>query len=263
MIVFAAHVPHSPLLLPSVSGDRIGAVTKTRQALAEVAETLYTTKPDTILLISDHPTMYSEHFSISVSDPYRCDLHDVGDLGYTKTYHPDFALIDQLQRDLRKIDEPVTLTTDERLNFAAAVPLDFLTEHLPKIRVVPIAPSNLSPKEHFTFGQALKHTLLSSHKRVAVVSTGDTAHTLTEYAPGGFHTDGEKYDERLRMLVEHGNVVGMLQMDETLLANAQESAYRKLLVLMGALDGIERTPEILSYEAPFGVGYLVVNFQLR
>ncbi len=262
MIVFAAHVPNSPLLLPSVSGDRVGAVAKTRQSLTELAELLYTTKPDTIVIISDHPTMYAETFSISVSDPYECSLDDVGDLGYQKTYHPDFSLIDRLQRDLRKAEQSVTLTTDERLNFASAIPLDFLTEQLPKVRVVPISPCGLTPKEHFIFGQALKHTLLASDKRVAVISAGDTAHTLTEFAPGGEHEDGPRYDEALRTVLEQRNVVGLLQMDEAMIANAQETAYRKLLVLLGIIEGMDLTPEIVSYEAPFGVGYLVVNFQL-
>lgn len=262
MIVFAAHVPNSPLLLPSISGDRVGAVAKTRQSLAELAELLYTTKPDAIVLISDHPTMFTETFSISVSDPYECDLTDVGDLGYHKTYHPDFSLIDRLQRDLRKAEQPVTLTTDERLNFASTVPLDFLIEALPTVRIVPISPCELTPKEHFAFGQALKHTLLASDKRVAVISAGDTAHTLTAFAPGGHHEDGERYDDALRMMVEQRNVAGLLQMDEDMVSHAQESAYRKLLVLLGTIDGMDLAPEIVSYEAPFGVGYLVVNFQL-
>lgn len=260
MIVFAAHVPNSPLLLPSISGDRIGAVTKTREALEELAELLYLTKPDTIVLVSDHPTMYMEAFSISVSDPYVCDLADVGDLGYAKTYHPDFALIDKLQRDLRALEQPVTLTTDERLNFASAIPLDLLTVQLPHIRIVPVSTCELSPKEHFAFGQALKHTLHASDKRVAIISAGDTAHTLTDFAPGGLHEDGERYDTALRTMVEHHNVVGLLQMDEDVIKNAQESSYRKLLVLLGALDGMDVTSKTLSYESPFGVGYLVVNF---
>lgn len=262
MIVFAAHVPNSPLLLPSISGDRVGAVTKTREALEELAELLYLTKPDTIVIVSDHPTMYTEAFSISASDPFLCDLADVGDLGYKKTYHPDFALIDKLQRDLRKLEQPITLTTDERLNFASSIPLDFLTAQLPNVRIVPVSPCDITPKEHFAFGQALKHTLHASDKRVAIISTGDAAHTLTDFAPGGQHDDGERYDTALCTMIEHRNVVGLLQMDEDMVTNAQESAYRKLLILLGALDGMHVTPETLSYESPFGVGYLVVNFVL-
>lgn len=262
MIVFACHVPDSPLLLPAVSGDRIGAVQKTRSALEELAGELYAAKPDTILLISDHPTQYDDSFSISVSDPYRCDLSDVGDLGYQKTYHPDFPLIDSLQRELRRLGEPVTLTTDERLNFAATVPLEMLTAQLPDIRLVPVSPSGLDPKAHFAFGQALKHVISASSKRIAIISAGDLAHTLTDFAPGGFHEDGVRYDEKLLTLIEHHNVVGLLQIDEGLRQHAQESSYNKLLILQGILDGMSITPSIMSYECPFGVGFAVLHFAL-
>ncbi len=263
MIIFAAHVPNSPLLLPSISGDRIGAVTKTCAALDQLADELYAAKPDTIVIISDHPTRYSEAFSISVSDPYTADLANVGDLSYKQTYHPDFSLIDALQRALRKFDEAVTLTTDPHLNFAAAIPLDLLTEHLPNIRVVPISPCDLDPKAHFTFGQSLKHTLSESKKRIAVISAGDFAHTLTDFAPGGLHTSGAEYDDTLLTLLEQHNVVGLLQIEEKLRHEAQEAAYFKLLILLGILDGMPVSTNLLSYEYPFGVGLAVVNFILE
>lgn len=263
MIVFAAHVPTSPLLLPPVAGDRIGALHKTRSALEELAGDLYAAKPDTIVLISDHPTSFTSAFSISVSDPYRCDLSDVGYLDYHKTYHPDFTLVDALQRNLRKLGEPITLTTDDRLHFASTVPLEMLTEKLPNIKIVPISPCGLSPKDHFTFGQALRHTLLESQKRIAVISTGDLAHTLTDFSPGGLHPDGITYDKTLLTALEHGNAVGLITMEESLRQNAEELAYHKILILLGVLDGSATTTSIMSYEYPFGVGYAVINFVLE
>lgn len=262
MIVFAAHVPHSPLLMPSVSGDRIGAVKKTHDALEELSEELYARKVATIVLLSDHPTMYSDAFSISVSDPFHCDLRDVGDLGYHKNYHPDFPTIDALQRALRTDGEPVTLSTDDRLHFASTVPLHFLTKHVPEAKLIPVAPCSRTPKEHFQFGQALKQTLAASSKRIAVISSGDLSQRLEDFAPGGYHNDGVRYDELVRTLVEHHNAVALLQMDEALLHNAEESSYRKLLMLFGTLDNTAVTPSIVSYEAPFGIGYLVAHFEL-
>jgi aromatic ring-opening dioxygenase LigB subunit len=263
MIVFAAHVPNSPLLLPSISGDRIGAVKKTCSALEQLSGELYAAKPDTIVLISDHPTRYSEAFSISVSDPFIANLAEVGDLSYQKSYHLDFGLIDALQRGLRKLDEPVTLTTDPHLNFASAIPLDYLTKHLPGIKLVPISPCDLDPKSHFSFGQSLSHNIIESSKRIAVISTGDLAHTLTDFAPGGLHASGELYDDTLLTMLEQHNVVGLLQIDEQLRHEAQESAYHKLLILLGVLDGMPISTNLLSYEYPYGVGLAVINFLLE
>jgi hypothetical protein len=35
------------------------------------------------------------------------------------------------------------------------------------------------------------------------------------------------------------------------------------LILLGLLDGLKTKPEVISYEGPFGVGYLVANYILK
>lgn len=263
MIVFAAHVPHSPLILPSLAGDRIGAVKKTTTALTELAEELYARSPDTIILLTDHPTMFDDAFSLAVADPYVCSLEDVGDLGYHKRYYPDFTVIDRLQRVLRRKEAPLTLTTDERLNFSSAVPLECLTALETRARLVPLAPAkHLEPKEYFAFGQTLRHALDETKKRIALVSAGDLAQTLTEFSPGGFNARGEEYDTMIQTLVAEKNSVGLMQIDAELPHLVQETSYTKLLTLFGMLDGLQVAPNILSYEHPFGVGLLVVDFAL-
>jgi len=52
-------------------------------------------------------------------------------------------------------------------------------------------------------------------------------------------------------------------MDKNLVEEAGECGYRSIIILLGALDGLDWKPEILSYEAPFGVGYLVANFKIK
>jgi aromatic ring-opening dioxygenase LigB subunit len=49
-------------------------------------------------------------------------------------------------------------------------------------------------------------------------------------------------------------------MDQTMIKNAQECAYRSTLILLGILRDMDYTFKNYSYESPFGVGYLVGNF---
>ena len=56
--------------------------------------------------------------------------------------------------------------------------------------------------------------------------------------------------------------VGALYYDEDFVEAAGECGYRSILILLGALDSLDLKPEILSYEGPFGVGYLVANYHL-
>jgi MEMO1 family protein len=262
MLVFAGLAPNSPLLMPSINAARFAEVANTEAALEELAEDLYAAHPDTIILFAESRTMYADAFSLNVADPYTADLSEFGDLGYAKTYHPDFGFIDRLQRHLRKSDLPVTMSTDDRLNFATAVPLDLLTDHLPSIRIVPVAPCELDAKNHFNIGAAFKHLILESDRRIAVLATGDMSHALSKDSPAGLHKDGKIFDETVLAMIKEKNTAGLLQLPEKLIKNAHDTSYRQICMLFGALDGMAVTPSVLSYEAPFGVGYSVVNFVL-
>ncbi len=260
MLVFAAHTPHSPLLLPSINKDQLPRVQKTRVAMQELADELYAVHPDTILLLSEHPTVFPDAFSVNVSDPYTFDVSEFGQMSFDKKMHPDMLLVDRLQRSLRKQGQNMTLTTDEALNFTAAVPLTLLTERLPDVRLVPVTYSELDAKSHFQFGQAMKDSIMESPKRIAVIVAGDLSHALTNESPAEFSQDGAIYDAKIQELIAQKNTAGLLQLDETLIAHAKETNYRLLCMTFGLLENISVQPEILSYEAPFGVGYLVANF---
>ena len=231
--------------------------------MQELAEDLYAARADTILLISEHPTVYDDAFSVTLSDPYKFEMTEFGVLNIRHTFRPNLKLIDSLQRSLRQAGLKITLTTDEALSYASAVPLILLTEALPNIKLVPVTFSELDPKAHFQFGQALKDEIMHSDARVAVIASGDMSHALTSNSPAGFHQDGEIYDKKIQELVAQKNTAGLLNLDEDLLINAQQTSYRPLTILFGLLERVSVKPTILSYEAPYDVGYLVANFVMK
>jgi AmmeMemoRadiSam system protein A len=55
----------------------------------------------------------------------------------------------------------------------------------------------------------------------------------------------------------------VLNLDEDLIEHAGECGLRSIVILLGALQGLSATPHILSYEGPFGVGYLVASFEVK
>ncbi len=263
MLVFSAFVPHSPLLLESINKDKIDAVSDTLESFNELAGELYASHPDTIILFSKHPTHYPDAFSINLKDPYKFNLKEFGDLGFEREIKPDVMLIDRIQRQMRwDYNIPITLTTDDALDYSSAVPIVLLTKNLPNIKLVPITYSDASAKEHFNFGQILKDTIMDSDKRIAVIAVGDMSHSLSSNSPAGFHKDGEIFDKKINELISQKNTAGLLSLDEKLIKNAKETCYKSLLMLSGVLDQIAVKPEILSYESPFDVGFMVVNFVL-
>ena len=103
---------------------------------------------------------------------------------------------------------------------------------------------------------------MTRNERIAVIASGDLAHCLTSNAPAGFHPEGALFDEVARRSIESGLVSRLLTIDPNIVEKASECAYRPMLVLFGILENTRMEPEMLSYEAPFGVGYLVAQFHL-
>ena len=262
MLVFAALSPHTPLLVPTIGKDNLETISQTTEAMDTLAEELYLARPDTIILISGHSKHYKDAFSIQMSDQYKTDLSQMGDLSTDKVYQPDFSLIDTLQRSLRTAEIPFTLHPEDVLDYGVSVPLQILSEKLDKIKIVPISTSSLSPKEHFAFGKALQDTIFNSTKRIAVIASGDLSHALTNESPAGFHKDGEKFDKKIQELVATNNAAGLIKIKPETVEAAAQCCYRALLILFGVLDKQNINTKILNYQAPLGVGYLTVKFNL-
>ncbi|MBU4314897.1 AmmeMemoRadiSam system protein B [Patescibacteria group bacterium] len=263
MIIFVALTPSTPLLLPSIHKDKGVKLQKTLDAMEELEENLYASSPDVILLLSEHPTSFEDAFSINVSDPYTFDVSAFGDLGLDIKLHPDIETIDHLQRYLRNQSIPVTLSTDEALDHGSAATVSILTKHLPNVKLIPITYSSLDSKAHFQFGQALKDIVINSNKRIAIIASGDLSHALESTSPAGYNKHGKEFDEKITELITQKNTAGLITLDETLVKEAQQTVYQQLLILFGLLENISVKPKILSYESPFGVGYMVVDFEIR
>ena len=58
------------------------------------------------------------------------------------------------------------------------------------------------------------------------------------------------------------NIKSILDMDDEFIERAGECGLRSIVIMLGALENSKVKPEILSYEGPFGVGYLVAEFKV-
>ncbi len=262
MIVFAAFMPHTPLLVETVGKEHKKSLKKTNAAVQSLAKDLVLANPDTIVVISAHPTRHADAFSINLHDPYRTDLSRFGDLSNAREFRPDLALMDAAQRTLRRKGVPVTLDTDHALDHGATVPLLLLAKALPRVRVFPVTYSGLDPKAHLEFGRALKEVLAASGRRIAVIASGDLSHALTKASPEGERKEGKAFDAAVTHAVETVGISQLLAMEPAFLEAAAECAHKPLLILFGLLEKTAVDPEVLSYEAPFGVGLLTARFHL-
>ncbi|NIP32957.1 AmmeMemoRadiSam system protein B [Candidatus Saccharibacteria bacterium] len=262
MIVFSAFCPHTPVLVPSVGKENLEKIKKTADSYRILEQRFCSSKPDVAVVISPHGTVYDDTFSINLCDKYIGDFEEFGDFATRVEFPSDYLLIDRIQRHMRDEKVAVTLDTCEKLDHGSVVPLFFLTENYKNVHVVPISSSGLDLKTHFEFGQELKELILDTNKRVAIIASGDLSHALSTEAPAGFSEYGQQFDDKLQELLSNNDVESLVGLNDAMIEGAHECGLSSLIILLGMLDGMKYKPEILSYEAPFGVGYLTCNFQL-
>ena len=122
------------------------------------------------------------------------------------------------------------------------------------------------PKFYFEEGKKLYQKLVRdpTSNQIAVIASGDLSHCLKEEGPYGFNPDGPKFDKELIESLKKKDIETILKLDE-MYPDAGECGLRSFCFLLGILaaSGIDWQPEILSYEGPFGVGYLVADFKLK
>lgn len=264
MLVFTCISPHPPIIVPTIgSPSDLKKVEKTIEGMEKLAQKIAEAKPQTILVISPHGPVDLYQFSIVNSPTLAGHFYYFDDFKTELIFRNDQNLISLIEKEAKK-NIPLRLVDQKELDHGTLVPLYYLSQGLPNIKIVPLAFSYLDLKTHFKFGKMLQK-IISKEKdsRIGIVASGDLSHRLTPDAPAGYTPKGKEFDELLIDLLKKKDVQGILNLDVNLVEEAGECGYRSIIILLGALDGISWQPEILSYEGPFGVGYLAANFKLK
>ena len=259
-LVFASIVPHPPLLIPNIGKEELKKIDKTKQALEQLEQDLYLSKPDVIAIISPHGSLFFDAFSVNAHTHFASSFEQFGDFSTKLEWRGADDLAARIAHRATKENLPLQLVSEERLDHGSSVPFFYLTQHLNNLRVLPIGYSSLDVKTHLRFGEILKDIFMETEKRVAVIASGDLSHGLTTDAPAGFCKNGKEFDAKLIKLLETKNTTGIVNMDQQFVEGAAECGFRSFLILLGILKNMNCAFKNYSYEAPFGVGYLVGNF---
>jgi len=257
-IVFAGISPHPPLLAPEVGGDRIAQVAKSRAALREFSRRLINANPDSVAVISPHSPFDDRSFLARSTALLHGDFGQFGAGNVRLCFNNDLELLKAIEqaavvRGLRVR----MLTTDNPLDHGALVPLYYLAEQGWDGPVVVIGFTAQSNELHVEFGRAVKRAAVEIGRKIAFIASGDLSHRLTVDGPYRYEPTAHLFDEQIVRGVDSGDASVIMGIDTTLRYNAGECGYRSILVGLGVAEGLGGTPEVLSYEGPFGVGYMV------
>jgi AmmeMemoRadiSam system protein A len=268
-VLMCGLVPHPPLLIPDVGGSERQRVEKTHSSMTRLAEEIVQLSPDTLIIISPHAPVYSDVLPVLYGDSLNGSFARFAAPHVSFKYKYDKDLASDIIYSCEQVDIPVIDITSSsswrygmsmKLDHGAMVPLYYLDKAGFDVPIVLIGLAMFSPEKLYTIGKAIQDAVLASSKNVCVIISGDLSHRLTIDAPAGFDPRGEVFDRELIRLLEAGDVLGILQLDDELVEAAGECGLRPIRMMLGMFDGFEMISHIYSYEGPFGVGYAVGKF---
>ncbi|MGM0653104.1 MAG: AmmeMemoRadiSam system protein B, partial [Bacillota bacterium] len=154
-------------------------------------------------------------------------------------------------------DKDPALQGGGSLDHGAMVPLYYLQQAGLEVPGVHITYSFHPLEQIYNFGRSLKRAVEKRGKKVTVLASGDLSHRLTRSAPAGYNPRGAEFDRQLVEYIRNGEVEKILNFDQQLVEQAGECGLKSFVMALGMLNGEKFNSEIISYEGPFGVGYLV------
>lgn len=164
----------------------------------------------------------------------------------------------RLGKDLKDINPELIAISSPHPDWGFDVPLYFLGKGLHS-RVQTFMTKIDPATDHFSAGKDYYNKeLAQSKERIALVASGDLSHRLKADGPYGLHPDGKKFDEALTDALKRKDIAAILGLDAKF-PEAGECGLRSFCFMLGILEAakINWQADILSYEGPFGVGYLV------
>lgn len=256
MIKFGAVMPHPPLLAPQVGGVRIKECERTQKACREIAKKIKLLDIDAIIMISPHGATLGSTVPIYASPVFEGDFSNFGASKPAYYFKGDPELASCIIRENPSMAsrQPETI-----LDHGSLVPLLFISEAGIKKPILPTAIAYLPGKKLFEFGKSLAHAAEKLKRKIAIIASADLSHRLTTDAPSGFDPSGKVFDEKLVDLMRRYDISGIINFDDALAESAGQDALQSISILLGAFDGIKAKAEVLSYEGPFGVGYMVAE----
>ncbi len=261
-------MPHPPIAVPEVGGDEINKIESTEKAFAEAAKDIAEYDPETIIVISPHNIMYSDAFYIACAEGGVGNLARFNAPKPSVYYEYDLELCEEIVRLCEEYGIPTAYSADgaAALDHGTVVPLyyvnrEYNVKETAPYRIVRIAPSLLSDNVLYDMGYLLERAIAHIGRRAVIIASGDLSHKLKEDGPYGYIKEGPMFDEAVTDVMKSGRLEEFTDIDKTVNELSANCGYPGFVMLAGALQDYRITPDFLSYEGPFGVGYGICIFE--
>lgn len=261
-------LPHPPAAVPEIGGEQRKAMAQTIESFHLIAQHIAELRPQTIVLITPHGPCFNDHFYMPYTKRISGDFSTFGVKKMILGFDNDIALAQSIQEKAAEKGLSAGFVDDRTmkqngisydLDHGTLVPLYFVLSAYVQFKLLPISLSALNGKDHYRFGMVLRDAIHDGDTDVVVIASGDLSHKISAQSPYGMEEAGAIFDQTIRKLLLHEDIQGFLTFDPKLKEKAAQCGLNSYRTLLGTLDGFDFLTRIHSYEAPFGIGYLVAE----
>ncbi len=258
---FCGLLPHPPIIVPEVGRGRLDDCMSTVDACRDFARRTVAVRPDRLFMVSPHSPRQGSAFGVWAGERLSGDLGRFGAAGSAVDLANDPEMIEALARAADRQGLATWSIPPEPLDHGAVVPLWFLVEAgWSGPTCLASLPWRARPAIMEAFGRALAAATASLAGRAALVASGDMSHRCKPDAPAGYHPRAVEFDHALTDLITRGRLDAIGEIDPELRDLAAEDAADSSQIVAAAIGYRPHGAEVISYEHPFGVGYLVAVF---
>ena len=246
-LVYTIFVPHPPILVPEIGQGEERKCQASLDAYREISSRLVRAEVETVVLVSPHAPLTKDGITLLTEEVVQGNFAQFGAADLSFSFACDAAAIAQFQKNL-----PGVISVQKPLDHGALVPLYFLHKAGWSGNVVLFGMPLERPED---YGRLMGQILDKLPGRYALVASGDLSHRLKEDGPYGFDSAGPEFDQAVLNALQR-DTKKLISLPVDLVEKAGECGYRSLRLALAAKEG---APEVLSYEGPFGVGYMVAE----
>lgn len=253
-VIFAALLPHAPILVPAVAGANLAECHTTVDAMGAVARRLVEARPAAVVVISPHAPRAGRACRIT-GDPVTGSL--------ARFRAPQAAMelpgAAPLAQAIVAAATARALATAElpssQLDHGSVVPLWHLAQAGWRGPTLVVALAEEDNARVGELGEAVAVAAVQIAQRVAVVASGDMSHCLKPGAPAGYDPQAARFDAVFIEQLRSGATRELRAAVSTLQGCAAEDCVDSTQFALGAAGWRAAGREVVSYEGPFGVGY--------
>ncbi len=259
--------PHPPILIPEIGRGEIERIKDTTRALRNLQGEVAEEKPETLIVMSPHSSVLRESFGILAPKKLSGNMAQFGAPGVRISAANDLELARLIAEkaaprgiSVSGIQTASRLGGERDLDHGVMVPLYYLAPS--EYMLVSIAISFMDYDDHYHFGMSIKEAVEELERKAVFIASGDLSHRLIPGAPAGYSTRGRDFDQVIVDIFKTGDYERLSKLDLILIEEAGECGLRSCFALAGVTDGYAVDSQVLSYEAPFGVGYMVASVRI-